>query len=95
MTSKTINPAMIIPVQESRGWLQAELAKKSGFSLANLSKIEKAEIGIQQDTVCGIADAAGYPWQFFTQSDIRPPNLNYRKLVNVVQKIITSVKTQV
>lgn len=95
MTSKTINVAMIILARESRGWSQAELAEKISLSPANLSKIERAEIGIQDDTVFRIADATGYPFQFFTQlGDILPPNLNYRKRVNVAQKIITPIEAR-
>ena len=91
MTSKTINQAMIILARESRGWSQAELAERIGLPPANLSKIERAEIGIPEDTVFKIADAT----VFFNQSgNIYPPNFNYRKRVNVFQKILASIEAR-
>ena len=87
---------MIVLARESRGLTQAELAELIGMSATNLSKIERSEIGINDEVVETIADKTHYPIYFFRQpGDIMPENLNYRKREVVAQKLITPIHAQV
>ena len=89
---KEVNRTMIILARESRGWAQKELGERMGMSAANLSKIERGEIGINDKIVEAISIATDYPIQFFYQNGgIVSENLAYRKRRIVPQKFITSV----
>ena len=91
-----INPSMIVLARESRGWNQVELAEKIGMSATNLSKIERNDIGIQQEVLETIADKTSFPIQFFYQpGTILPENLSFRKRETVAQKLITPINAQV
>ncbi|OSZ78155.1 hypothetical protein CAP35_07790 [Chitinophagaceae bacterium IBVUCB1] len=87
---------MITLARESRGLSQAELATKIEMSPANLSKIERGDIGVSQDIVELIATATHYPLSFFTQDDeMFPEHLIYRKREKVAQKILTPINAKV
>ena len=91
-----VNPNMIILARESRGWSQAELAENIGMSPTNLSKIERSDIGINDEVLETIAEKTDYPPHFFKQSgEIMPENLNYRKREVVAQKLITPIHAKV
>ncbi len=83
-----VNPNMIVLAREARGLTQAELADLIGMSPTNLSKIERSDIGINDEVLETIAEKTDYPAHFFKQSgEIMPENLNYRKREEVAQKI--------
>lgn len=91
-----INPTMIVLAREARGLTQAELAEEIGISATNLSKMERAEIGISNAVVETISDKTCFPPTFFYQiGDIVPENLNYRKREIVAQKLITPIHAKV
>lgn len=50
-----------------RGMTQAELADRAGLSQAYLSKAEKGDVELDGDRLRAVADALGYPIDFFTQ----------------------------
>ena len=91
-----INPNMIVLAREARGLTQAELAEEIGISATNLSKMERADIGISNGLVETISDKTCFPPHFFYQGgDIVPENLNYRKREVVAQKLITPIHAKV
>ena len=91
-----INPNMIVLAREARGLTQAELAEEIGISATNLSKMERADIGISNGLVETISDKTCFPPHFFYQAgDIVPENLNYRKREVVAQKLITPIHAKV
>ena len=91
-----INPNMIVLAREARGLTQAELAEEIGISATNLSKMERADIGISNGLVETISDKTCFPPHFFYQGgDIVPENLNYRKREIVAQKLITPIHAKV
>ena len=90
-----INPHMIVLAREARGLTQSELAEKIGMSPTNLSKIERSDIGIQQDVLETISEVTLYPPQFFSQpGSIIPENLSYRKRSHVAQKLLTPINAK-
>lgn len=90
--SDVTNPKMIVIARESRGINQSELAEKIGMTSANMSKIEKGDIGISDNTLSAIADQTRYPVSFFQQTgDIVAENLSFRKRETVAQKLITPI----
>ncbi len=94
--TETVNTSMIVLAREARGLSQAELAELIGMSATNLSKIERADIGIAKELLEAIADKTDYPVQFFyQQGEIMPENLKYRKREVVAQKLITPIHAQV
>jgi len=91
-----VNPNMIVLAREARGLTQAELAELIGMSPTNLSKIERSDIGINDELLETIAEKTDYPVHFFRQSgEIMPENLNYRKREVVSQKLITPIHAKV
>ena len=91
-----INPNMIVLAREARGITQAELAEQIGISPTNLSKMERADIGINKQLMDTISDKTSFPPHFFYQSgDMVPENLNYRKREIVAQKLITPIHAKV
>ena len=90
-----INTNRIILARETNGWSQADLAQKIGMSPTNLSKIERNDIGIQQEIVEKIADTTHYPLHFFYQpGNMVAENLSYRKRQTVAQKLVTPVNAK-
>ena len=93
---ENVNTNMIVLAREARGITQAELADLIGMSATNLSKIERNDIGINDEVLETIAEKTDYPPHFFKQSgEIMPENLNYRKREVVAQKLITPIHAQV
>jgi Zn-dependent peptidase ImmA (M78 family)/transcriptional regulator with XRE-family HTH domain len=93
---KSANPNMILLARESRGWTQQMLSEKINSYKANLSRLEKGDAQPTADILEAIAEATGYPVQFFYQrGDIMPTHLSYRKKQNVPSKIITPIEAQV
>lgn len=66
MTSE-INPNMIVLARESRGQTQQDLAEKINLHRANVSRLEKGETNVHDETLMAISAATCYPPQFFTQ----------------------------
>ena len=91
-----INPNMIVLARESRGLNQIDLAAKIGMSATNLSKIERNDIGIQEEVLEAIAEKTSFPLHFFYQpGTILPENLSYRKRETVAQKLLTPINAQI
>lgn len=90
-----INTNMIILAREARGLSQNELADMIKMSATNLSKIERGDIGISQETLEAISETTSFPKHFFTQpGKIVSENLSYRKRKVVAQKLITPINAQ-
>jgi Zn-dependent peptidase ImmA (M78 family) len=93
---RTVNPKMILLARESRGWTQQMLSEKIHSYKANLSRLEKGDSPVNEDTLQAIAEATGYPVHFFYQKgDAMPAHLSYRKKQNVPSKIITPIEAQI
>lgn len=89
------NHEMLVLAREARGISQLQLADTIGMSATNLSKIERADIGLANETLQKIADATSYPLQFFHQQGRTvPENLIYRKRQVVAQKLMTPIHAQ-
>src|SRR5215203_1024934 len=92
MVRTGINTHMIVLAREARGLAQNELAERIGMSATNLSKMERGEIGISDEALEAIADATGFPIQFFEQEGAPVPgHLVYRKRQVVAQKLVTPI----
>jgi len=90
-----VNPEMIVLARDSRGINQGMLAEAIRMSAPNLSKIERGEVSIDMPHLQAIAEATGYPLQFFYQAgSILPENLHYRKKQNLPQKMLTPIHAQ-
>jgi Zn-dependent peptidase ImmA (M78 family)/DNA-binding Xre family transcriptional regulator len=89
------NNEMLVLAREARGISQLQLADTIGMSATNLSKIERADIGMANETLEKIAEATSYPLQFFHQQGRTvPENLIYRKRQVVAQKLMTPIHAQ-
>lgn len=87
-----VNTNMIILAREARGLNQHELADHIGMSATNLSKIERGDIGISNETLEAISETTSFPKHFFLQpGEIVPEYLSYRKRKVVAQKLIAPV----
>src|SRR5581483_2673581 len=63
------NPAMLTLVREYRGLTQSELAARAGLTQGYISKAEHGIFEPPRDTVERIADALGWPVDFFYRTD--------------------------
>jgi Zn-dependent peptidase ImmA (M78 family)/DNA-binding XRE family transcriptional regulator len=87
---------MIVLAREAKGLTQIELAEKIGMSNTNVSKMEKGEINVSEETISAIAAATNFPVSFFKQeTEIYPEYLAYRRRDNVAQKLITPINAKV
>ncbi|HTM66042.1 MAG TPA: XRE family transcriptional regulator [Flavipsychrobacter sp.] len=90
-----VNGNMILLARESRGWTQAQLAGKMDTTQSNITKMEHAEHGTNEEWTAKIAEATGYPLSFFYQKGgIIPENLNYRRREKVAQSILSPLNAQ-
>lgn len=90
-----INPNMIVLARESRGQTQQDLAEKINLHRANVSRLEKGETNVHDETLKAISAATSYPPQFFTQAGIViPVNLAYRKRQQVPIKLLTPIEAK-
>jgi Zn-dependent peptidase ImmA (M78 family)/transcriptional regulator with XRE-family HTH domain len=90
-----INTNMLIMAREARSLNQNELAEKINMSPTNLSKIERGDIGVNEELLKLIANITGYPKHFFLQEgEIIPPYLTYRKRHNVSQKFLNTINAK-
>lgn len=87
---------MIELARESRGMTQKDLADKIGQSASNISRMEKSVIPVTVAAFEQIAQATGYPKDFFEQkADIIPDNLGYRRRKVVASKLLTPIKAKI
>ena len=95
MVQTGINTHMIVLAREARGLAQNELAERIGMSATNLSKIERGDIGISDETMEAIAEETGFPLHFFQQEGTPvPEHLAYRKRQVVAQKLLTPISAR-
>lgn len=83
--------------RQARGWSQAELARRSGVSQANLSKLENGLIGATDEVLDGVSAALRFPRDFFFQNDRvigLPMSVQYRKRASVGQKAIERLEAE-
>lgn len=93
--NEKINPAMVVLAREARGMNQKDLAKKTGISASNISKMENSGLSIEPHLE-KIANATHFPKEFFYQkSEIIPDNLGYRRRQIVSQKVLSPINAQV
>jgi len=91
-----INPNMILLAREARGLTQTELADKLHLHKANVSRLENGDTNLSEETLLAMAEATGFPPQFFVQQgDIMPVNLSYRKRQQVPAKLINPIEAQI
>ena len=90
-----VNPNMIVLARESRGQTQQDLAEKIKLHRANVSRLEKGETNVHNETLLAISAATCYPPQFFTQGGVViPVNLAYRKRQQVPVKVLTPIEAK-
>jgi Zn-dependent peptidase ImmA (M78 family)/DNA-binding XRE family transcriptional regulator len=66
--ARTVNPDLIALAREARGMTQTQLAASSSISQPVISKIENGAYEVDADRLLAIAEALGYPPEFFYQS---------------------------
>lgn len=90
--TEKVNRAMIELARESRGMTQKDLAAKIGSSVSNISKMENGLASVTTTVLEQIAEATGYPGEFFLQKlEIIPDNLSYRRRYVVAQKLLLPI----
>jgi Zn-dependent peptidase ImmA (M78 family)/transcriptional regulator with XRE-family HTH domain len=95
MAQQIINPHMILLAREARGLTQSHLAEKLNSYKANISRLEHGNTEADENTLIALAEATGFPPQFFLQKgEILPVNLSYRKRKKVPAKLITPIEAQ-
>ena len=87
---------MILLAREARGLTQTELADKLQLHKANISRLENGDTPVNEKILVAIADATGFPPQFFMQpGGPIPVTLSYRKRQQVPAKIISAIDAQI
>ena len=95
--SKSFNSDLLRIARQARGWSQAELARQSDISQANLSKLENDLIGPTDDVLESVAKALRFPKSFFFQQDRvvgLPMSIQYRKRASVGQRSIDQLEAE-
>lgn len=64
-----LNPALLTLIREYRGYSQAELARRSGFTQGYVSKVESSVIVPSDDAVAKLAATLEWPVEFFARTD--------------------------
>ncbi len=92
-----INPAMLILARETRGISQYELAAKIGVSQGKLSKAEKGEQSLPDDSFQSLLNALQYPKKFFFQETPSAPvsHYYYRKRITIPQRTIIQMESTI
>jgi len=82
-----LNPKMIILARESRGKTQTELAALLQIPQGNLSRMERGDVGVNEQVLEGLSQILNYPIEFFFQTNqIHVPDTHYRKAAILDQK---------
>lgn len=93
----TLNGEMITLARDWRGITQEELATASSVAQGTISKIENGRTDVPDDIVDRIAQALGFPREFFFQ-DIRmvelPQSFFRRRLTNVPQRTLKAARAR-
>lgn len=94
---ENINPHMLVLGRESRGISQSELANEVGISQGKLSKAEKGEQSLPNESFKRICDVLDYPETFFFQRTPTAPvsHYYYRKRVIIPQKVMVQIEAAV
>jgi Zn-dependent peptidase ImmA (M78 family)/transcriptional regulator with XRE-family HTH domain len=64
-----LNPALLTLIREYRGYSQAELARRSGFTQGYISKVESNVIVPSDEAVAKLAATLEWPVAFFARTD--------------------------
>src|SRR3954452_14862345 len=90
---ETINSKTIELARLARGYTQKDLASLLQISQANLSKIEKGLLSINNDFLLSVSKVLNYPTDFFYQKEIRTPfsNIYFRKRLTIPQKSLDKI----
>lgn len=92
------NFRMIALARESRGLTQTELAAKiKSLNQGNLSKIERNELNINEQTLGEIANVLSYPIDFFYQREVVVPisSFYYRKKATIKKRNMLSLEATI
>src|SRR5688572_24540339 len=91
----TVNPQMITLAREARGLTQTDLAYQLKLHKANVSRLEKGNTNLQDETLLAISEATSYPLKFFFQEGHSiPVNLAYRKRQQVPVRLLTPIEAK-
>jgi Zn-dependent peptidase ImmA (M78 family) len=91
--TRQVNPKMVKLAREARSLRQTELAAKVGLQSGKICKVELEIQTFSEDTLSRMSQVLGFPQGFFFQEgDIYPPNLNYRKRVDIRQKFMDCIE---
>lgn len=90
---ETFNADMLDLARGARGVTQAEVAKAAGVSQALLSKIENRIIPASPDVASRLADALGFPIEFFHQQEraLGFPHYHHRKRATLGMRSLARV----
>jgi transcriptional regulator with XRE-family HTH domain len=92
---KEVNPNMIVLAREARGWTQQDLADKLNLHTSNVSRLEKGDTNIHNETMLAISTATSFPPQFFMQTGTMiPVNIAYRKREHVPSKMLSVIEAK-
>jgi Zn-dependent peptidase ImmA (M78 family)/DNA-binding XRE family transcriptional regulator len=89
-----INYRMIELGRLSRAYTQKDLASLlPHINQSNLSKIEKGQLNVTDETLIKIAEALNYPISFFYQDELKTPfsNIYFRKRTTIPQKALDKI----
>lgn len=95
MSSKNVNPGMIIIARESRGLTQKELAEKLTISPAQLSRIEVGLRTIQKEQLQLLSEVLNYPVDLFMEQQpvygLGISEFYHRKYKDISDKLLNQI----
>ena len=88
---------MVMLARESRGFTQTALAKLTGIAQGTISKIENGQLQPNEEILCQLALALGYPQGFFLQEhDFRNLPVDFfRKRLSVSGLVIKAIRARI
>lgn len=95
--AQTANIESITIAREREGLTQTQLAKKTGFSQAKISRFEDGISQPSEEEISVLADALGQHPRFFFRSDVKRSVFNsfYRKRKSISQKALMQFNARV
>jgi Zn-dependent peptidase ImmA (M78 family)/transcriptional regulator with XRE-family HTH domain len=94
MSGSRFNPDMLRLARDARELTQSELAYRSGFTQALVSKLENGLISqASEDVLARLVDVLGFPPAFFSQSERAEgfPHFHYRKRARLGAKPLAHI----
>jgi Zn-dependent peptidase ImmA (M78 family)/DNA-binding XRE family transcriptional regulator len=91
-----INAQRLKMARESCGFSQTELTELAALPTTSVSKAERGELGLSQESLAKIAQATGYPVSFFmAPGTVAPDAIAWRKREKVAVKTFATINARV